>query len=96
MPQDKEAILAGLTLLWSNGPLEGHVNRLKLIKRSMDGLAEFDLLKIRVLYQSKKSQERKNKYKNSQAQPVDRLKKPRIMTNGTNSQHTITAISKVA
>jgi len=28
-----------------------------------------------VLYQSKKIQERKNKYKNSQAQPVDRLKK---------------------
>jgi hypothetical protein len=24
---DKEAILAGLTLSWSNGPLEGHINR---------------------------------------------------------------------
>jgi transposase len=33
--QDKAAVLAGLTLPWSNGPLEGHVNRLKLIKRSM-------------------------------------------------------------
>ena len=31
--QDKAAVLAGLTLPWSNGPLEGHVNRLKLIKR---------------------------------------------------------------
>lgn len=31
----KAAVLAGLTLLWSNGPTEGHVNRLKLIKRSM-------------------------------------------------------------
>jgi transposase len=31
--QDKEAVLAGLTLPWSNGPLEGNVNRLKLIKR---------------------------------------------------------------
>jgi transposase len=31
--QDKGAVLAGLTLPWSNGPLEGHVNRLKLIKR---------------------------------------------------------------
>jgi transposase len=35
--QDKAAVLAGLTLPWSNGPLEGHVNRLKLIKRSMYG-----------------------------------------------------------
>lgn len=31
--QDKAAVLAGLTLPWSQGPLEGHVNRLKLIKR---------------------------------------------------------------
>ena len=31
--QDKDAVLAGLTLPWSNGPVEGQVNRLKLIKR---------------------------------------------------------------
>jgi transposase len=31
--QDQDAVLAGLTLPWSNGPLEGNVNRLKLIKR---------------------------------------------------------------
>ena len=65
--QDKDAVLAGLTLPWSNGPLEGNVNRLKLIKRSMYGRAEFDLLKLRVLYQSQHIQERKNKYKNRQA-----------------------------
>jgi len=94
--KDKEAVLAGLTLPWSNGPLEGHINRLKLIKRSMYGRAEFDLLKLRVLYQSKNSQERKNKYKHRQAQLVDRLKKPRRMKNGTNSQRTITGTSKVA
>jgi transposase len=35
--QDKIAVLAGLTLPWSNGSLEGHVNRLKLLKRSMYG-----------------------------------------------------------
>ena len=94
--KDKEAAFAGLTLPWSNGPLEGNINRLKLIKRSMYGRAEFDLLKLRVLYQSKKMQERKNKYKNSQAQPVDRLKKQGRTKNGTNSQHTITGISKGA
>jgi hypothetical protein len=31
--QDKDAVLAGLTLPWSTGPLDGHVNRLELIKR---------------------------------------------------------------
>jgi transposase len=59
--KDKEAVLAGLTLPWSTGPLEGHINRFKLIKRSMYGRAEFDLLKLRVLHQDKKSQERKKR-----------------------------------
>jgi transposase len=96
--QDKDAVFAGLTLPWSNGPLEGNVNRLKLIKRSMYGRAELDLLKLRVLHQSKKNRNRKNKNKNKkhQDQLVDRLKKPKLMKSGTNSQHTIPGISKVA
>jgi hypothetical protein len=89
--RDKDAVLAGLTLPWSNGPLEGHVNRLKLIKRSMYGRAEFDLLKRRVLSQSKKNQERKDKHKHHQEQQVVRLLK-----SSTNSQRTTTGISKVA
>ena len=32
------------------GPVEGQVNRLKLIKRSMYGRAKFDLLRQRVLH----------------------------------------------
>jgi transposase len=51
--QDQEAVQAGLILKWNNGPLEGHVNRLKLIKRSMYGRAHFDLLRLRVLHQRK-------------------------------------------
>jgi hypothetical protein len=47
--QDKAAVLAGLTLPWSQGPVEGHVNRLKLIKRSMYGRAKLPLLRQRVL-----------------------------------------------
>jgi transposase len=90
---DKDAVLAGLTLPWSNGPLEGNVNRLKLIKRSMYGRAEFDLLKLRVLHHSKKSQDRKKK---KQGQQVVYLKKPKSMKNGANFQHTTTGISKVA
>jgi transposase len=47
--QDKAAIQAGLTLSWSNGPVEGHVNRLKVIKRTMYGRAGLELLRARVL-----------------------------------------------
>ncbi len=94
--KDKDAVVAGLTLPWSTGPVEGHVNRLKLIKRSMYGRAEFDLLKLRVLHQSKKSQDRKHKYKHRQGPQADRLKKPRRMKNGTTSYHTIIGISEVA
>ena len=53
--QDKAAVLAGLTLLWSQGPLEGHVNRLKLIKRSMYGRAKLPLLRARVLHVAEKA-----------------------------------------
>jgi transposase len=39
--EEKEAILAGLTRAESNGPTDGHITRLKLIKRSMYGRAKF-------------------------------------------------------
>ena len=91
--KDKDAVLAGLTLPWSTGPVEGHVNRLKLIKRSMYGRAEFDLLRLRVLHYSKKSLERKNKY--MQGPQANRLKKLRRKYD-TSPQHPITAISEVA
>ena len=47
--QDHDAVHAALTLSWSTGPVEGHINRLKAIKRSMYGRAGFDLLRHRVL-----------------------------------------------
>ena len=34
---------------WSNGPIEGQINRLKVIKRQMYGRAGFELLKARVM-----------------------------------------------
>lgn len=49
---DLPAIRAALSLSWSNGQVEGQVNRLKLIKRQMYGRAKFDLLRQRVLYKS--------------------------------------------
>jgi transposase len=47
--RDKSSIVAALTHEWSNGQVEGQVNRLKLIKRSMYGRAKLDLLRARVL-----------------------------------------------
>ena len=47
--RDKAAVFAALSLPWSNGQVEGQINRLKLIKRQMYGRAKFDLLRLRVL-----------------------------------------------
>jgi transposase len=49
LKQDQPAVVAALTYEWNNGRVEGQVNRLKLIKRSMYGRAKPDLLKARVL-----------------------------------------------
>jgi len=46
--EDLAAVTAGLTLPWSNGPVEGHVNRLKLLKRQGYGRADVGLLRQRV------------------------------------------------
>ncbi len=51
--QDQAAVQVGLTLKWNNGVVEGNVNRLKLLKRSMYGRANFDLLRLRVLHHRK-------------------------------------------
>ena len=46
--QDEAAVRAALTTRWSNGPVEGQVNRLKAIKRQMYGRAGLPLLRARV------------------------------------------------
>jgi transposase len=45
---DQDVAVAGLTLQWNSGPVEGHINRIK-IKRQMYGRARPDLLRRRVL-----------------------------------------------
>ena len=47
--RDHDAVTAGLTLPWSSGPVEGNINRLKMLKRQMFGRASLDLLRKRVL-----------------------------------------------
>lgn len=48
--RDKEAVQAGLSHAYSNGVVEGHVHRVKLIKRLMYGRAGFALLRQRILH----------------------------------------------
>ena len=47
--RDLDAVKQAITSRWSNGPVEGHINRLKMIKRQMYGRAGFELLRARVL-----------------------------------------------
>jgi transposase len=47
---DDEAVKAGVTLSWSTGPVEGQINRLKMLKRQMYGRAGIGLLRQRVLH----------------------------------------------
>jgi transposase len=49
LQEDRAAITAGLTLPWSNGPVEGQVNRLKLLKREGYGRAGVRLLRQRLM-----------------------------------------------
>jgi transposase len=47
--RDEAAVLAAVAQRWSNGPVEGHINRLKTVKRQMYGRAGFVLLRARVV-----------------------------------------------
>ena len=47
--RDEAAVQVAVSGPWSNGPVEGHVNRLKTIKRQMYGRAGFVLLRARVV-----------------------------------------------
>ncbi|WET81636.1 ISL3 family transposase [Amycolatopsis sp. QT-25] len=46
---DYNAIHNGLSLPYNSGPVEGAVNRIKMLKRQMFGRAELDLLRKRIL-----------------------------------------------
>ncbi|MER5775534.1 transposase [Streptomyces sp. NPDC002039] len=47
--RDRDAVIAGLTLPWNSSVVEGHVNRIKMLKRQMFGRAGFRLLRKRDL-----------------------------------------------
>jgi transposase len=47
--EDYDAVRAGVTLPWSTGPVEGHINRLNMLKRQRFGRGKLDLLQQRFL-----------------------------------------------
>ncbi|PPJ19600.1 hypothetical protein C5F51_35120 [Nocardia nova] len=47
--RNQEVLTAGLTLPWSSGTVEGHVHRIKMLKRQMFGRAKPDRLRKRIL-----------------------------------------------
>ncbi|PRA49256.1 ISL3 family transposase [Brucella pituitosa] len=47
--KDKAAVGAAISLPWSNGQVEGHINKLKLVKRQMYGRGKIDLLEARLI-----------------------------------------------
>jgi transposase len=53
---DYHAVKTGITLPWSNGPVEGHINRLKMLKRQMFGRARLDLLSRRFVLAPREGQ----------------------------------------
>jgi transposase len=54
--EDYAAVKAGVTLPWSTSPVEGHINRLKMLKRQMFGRARLDLLSRRFILASREGQ----------------------------------------
>ncbi len=52
LSRDGAAVQAALSTPWSQGQVEGQVTRIKLIKRSMYGRCNFDLLRLRVLHRA--------------------------------------------
>jgi transposase len=49
LERDLDAVIAGLTPPWNFSVVEGHVNRIKMLKGQMFGRAGFELLLRRVL-----------------------------------------------
>jgi len=50
LAKEYDALAAALSQEWSNGQVEGQITRLKYLKRQMDGRANIDFLRLRVLH----------------------------------------------
>jgi hypothetical protein len=52
------AVQAALSEPWSQGQVEGQITKLKLLKRQMDGRANIDLLRLRLLHAASSPKQR--------------------------------------
>jgi len=71
--EEYAAVKAGVTLPWSSSPVEGHINRLKMLKRQMFGRARLDLLSRRFVLAPRRAQEHEQRPQQpaeTQAQPA--------------------------
>ena len=68
--RDYAAIKAGVTLPWSSGPVEGHIPRLKMLKRHMFGRARLDLFSRRFLLAPRERPARQEKLAQAEGRGV--------------------------
>jgi transposase len=47
--RNRDAVVTAMEQPWSNGQLEGQINRLKILKRQMYGRANINLLECRMV-----------------------------------------------
>jgi transposase len=82
--RDLEAVELSMTTPWSNGPIEGHINRLKMVERQMYGRVGFELLRARVRLGMLQKQlnpapkVRKNRFKGSATTVAERCPGSRL------------------
>lgn len=71
---DLAAVKNALRESWSNGPVEGHINRLKTLKRQMYGRAGFELLRARLLPMSRGSTLHRSEEESNKGETTCRLR----------------------
>ena len=87
----------GISFVYITGPRDLHINRLKLIKRSMYGRAQFDLLRLRVLHHLAKREVAQDAKTGADRQRWrNRTQQLRAEENTFTSQPTTVRISEVA
>jgi hypothetical protein len=79
--RDQGAVQAALTEPWSNGPVAGHINRLKIIKRQIYGRAGFPFLRTRALHDG-----------GEELQPLQQRQSPTGDSPNLPNNHFLTAI----
>lgn len=92
LADDAEAVANGCSMTWSNGMVEGFVNKVKAIKRSSYGQAGFPLLQRRVLLHST----HREPLGKDQIQRSSRRSTPFVHQDAGSSGSTPTASAKAA